>query len=55
MENNDVLVATNVIADRPPELRPTGTPTACAYLYANHFCFAKVELDLLYLTFFCQI
>ena len=24
------LVATNVIASRPPERRPSGTPTACA-------------------------
>ena len=24
------LVATNVVASRPPERRPTGTPSACA-------------------------
>ena len=26
------IVATNVIASRPPERRPTGTPHACANL-----------------------
>ena len=39
-ENNDVLEATNVIAGRLAKLRPTGTLTARAYLYANHFWFA---------------
>ena len=29
-KNKDVLVATNVIASRPPKRQPTGTLTACA-------------------------
>ena len=30
MENNDVIVATNIIASQPPERRITGTPHARA-------------------------
>ena len=29
------LVATNVVASRPPERRPTATPTACAKIRAE--------------------
>ena len=29
-EDNGVLVATNVVASRPPKRRPTGTPSARA-------------------------
>ena len=30
-----VLVATNIVASRPPERRPTGTPTACTNFDSN--------------------
>ena len=30
------IVATNVVASRPPECRPTGTPTACAKNVVTH-------------------
>ena len=32
-ENQDIFVATNVVASRPPERRPTATPTARANMY----------------------
>ena len=39
-ENNVVLVATNVVASRPPERRPTGTPHAranCVLGQSSHY------------------
>ena len=30
------IVATNAVASRPPERRPTGTPTACAKYHGGH-------------------
>ena len=36
-EINDFLVATNVIASRPPERRPTGTPTARANSFKGNY------------------
>ena len=38
-ENNVFLVATNVVASRPPERRPTGTPQAGANLCLLSFFF----------------
>ena len=42
------IVATNVIASRPPERRPTGTPNARAnYLVRFCFCSAWPRLNLI--------
>ena len=44
-ENNDVYSGHYVIASRPPERRPTGTPHARANTYMSLF-FAKALLQL---------
>ena len=31
-QNNGVIVPTNIVASRPPERQPTGTPHTCANL-----------------------
>ena len=38
-EKKTFLVATNVVASRPPERRPTGTPTARAKSFYGRFFF----------------
>ena len=40
-KKNTSLVATNVIASRPPERRLTGTPTACAKSVLDKACAIK--------------
>ena len=45
------LVATNVVASRPPESRPTGTPHARAKITKLGFKIARREISIL-LTFY---